>query len=132
MKTYKIEINKKELLKALSDYYSKLKNTNIIVKETHNTGYSGIYEEKVAQVKIYYEQPIEILGHTATETVDISLEDIKAIINEDLNEKGFTVNSITYKSGIRQAEYFAYSYDEVYFDGIELQITEKQKTLSYK
>ncbi len=36
MNTYKIEISKKELLTALSDYYSKINNTDIKVKEEHN------------------------------------------------------------------------------------------------
>lgn len=133
MNTHKIEITKKELLTALSDYYSKLYNTDIKVKEEHNIDYIGYYEERVVNVRIYYEQKIEILGHTATETKEISLEDIKEIINEELNEKGYTIDNITYNSGIRDVEYLTRVVsEEAYFDGIELQVAKKPQILSLK
>lgn len=133
MNTYKIEISKKELLTALSDYYSKLNNTDIKVKEEHNIDYIGYYEQKTVKVRIYYEQKIEILGHTATETKEISLEDIKEIINEELNEKGYTIDNITYNSGIRDVEYLTRVVSkEAYFEGIELQVANKEQILSLK
>lgn len=133
MNTHKIEITKEELLTALSDYYSKLNNTDIKVKEEHNVDFIGFYEERVVKVRIYYEQKIEILGHTATETKEISLEEIKEIINEELNEKGYTIENITYISGISDIEYPRnVPYDEVYFDGIELQVAKKPQILSLK
>lgn len=133
MNTYKIEITKKELLTALSDYYSKLYNTDIKVKEEHNIDYIGYYEQKTVNVRIYYEQKIEILGHTATETKEISLEDIKEIINEELNEKGYTIDNITYNSGIRDVEYLTRVVsEEAYFEGIELQVAKKTQILSLK
>lgn len=134
MNTHKIEISKKKLLTALSDYYSKLYNTNIKVKEEHNIDYIGYYEQKTVNIRIYYEQKIEILGHTATETKEISLEDIKEIINEELNEKGYTIDNITYNSGIRDVEHLtrrAVS-EEAYFEGIELQVAKKPQILSLK
>jgi len=133
MNTHKIEITKKELLTALSDYYSKLYNTDIKVKEEHNIDYIGYYEQKTVNVRIYYEQKIEILGHTATETKEISLEDIKEIINEELNEKGYTIDNITYNSGIRDVEYLTRVVsEEAYFEGIELQVAKKPQILSLK
>lgn len=133
MNTHKIEITKKELLTALSDYYSKLYNTDIKVKEEHNIDYIGYYEQKTVNVRIYYEQKIEILGHTATEAKEISLEDIKEIINEELNEKGYTIDNITYNSGIRDVEYLTRVVsEEAYFEGIELQVAKKPQILSLK
>ena len=133
MNTHKIEISKKKLLTALSDYYSKLYNTNIKVKEEHNIDYIGYYEQKTVNIRIYYEQKIEILGHTATETKEISLEDIKEIINEELNEKGYTIDNITYNSGIRDVEYLTRVVSkEAYFEGIELQVANKEQILSLK
>lgn len=129
MKTYKVVIKREELLSALSDYYSKKNNDNIKVKVNVETGYYGYYEEKIADVKFYYDEQMEVLGHKFTKSVEISKDDIKNIINTDLSSKGYEIDSIYYDAGISTVEYFTQVYEKAYFTGIELQIIKKEKDL---
>ena len=129
MKTYKIVIKKEDLLSALSDYYSKKYNKDIKVIVKLEKGYYGYYEEKIADIKFYYDEPMEVLGHQFVKTVEVSEEDIKEIINKDLSSKGYEIESIYYNAGIASYEYFTQVYEEAYFTSIELQVIKKEKNM---
>ena len=52
MATSKIEFSKNELLDALSDYYGKLKNKPIKVKEEYMISCYGLYETPMAKMNM--------------------------------------------------------------------------------
>lgn len=129
MNTYKLDIGKEELLGILSDYYSKMFNRKIEAKEKHNITYTGIYDDKTAEVTLYYEEEISILGHKAKKTTNISREQIENIINELIREQEIVIDRLEYNSGVG-FEGFGYAEQETaYFDGITLSLRDKQKTL---
>jgi hypothetical protein len=132
METYNLVLNTKEFLGAMSDYISLKNNKPIKVKESHSIGYFGYHEERQAEIKIYYEETIDILGHQAVKTVELSKEDLKQILDDLLKEKGYYVQKISYQSGIHTTGYYRDEHEEAYFSGVELQLGILKKELKKK
>ncbi len=129
METYKLTIGRQELLGALSDYLTLQNNKPIKVKESHSIDYVGFYEERDVTVTIQYEESIELLGHTATKTVQMSKDDIKDIFNKLLEDKGYGVQKLNYKTGFRTVGYYMDEREEAHFEGVELELVQIQKQL---
>lgn len=132
METYRLVMGKDDILKALSDYLTLQKDKPIVVKEKHRINYVGYYEEKELEVTIYYEETVEILGHPATKTVEMDKEDVKEILDDVLNEKGYYIQNINYQTEIRSGYCYPGESDNPSFNGIELTIGEIQKGLQKK
>lgn len=129
METYKLEITTQELLGMLSNYFTLKLEKPINVKESHSISYEGYYEDKVSKVEIFYEETIEILGHTATKTTTLSKDEIKSILNELIDNEKYTIDSLYYNASIETKGYYRDEYEQAVFNGITLNIKEKQKTL---
>lgn len=132
METYRLVMGKDEVLKALSDYFTLQKNKPIQVKEKHYIDYVGYYEEKVLAVKLFYEEQVEILGHQATKTVEMEKDDVKAIFDDLLKEKGYFVKTLNYQTEIESGYCYPGERDEPSFKGIELNLGVIQKELKKK
>ena len=129
METYELKINTKEFLGMLSNYFTLKLEKPIQVKEKHNIGYEGIYEDRVVNVEIYYEEQIEILGHTATKTTTLDKDEIKAILNELIDNENYTITSFNYNTNIETKGYCRDEYEEAVFKGVTINVKEKQKQL---
>lgn len=129
MENVELEIKSNELLGMLSSYYSNKLNKKIEVKEHHSIEYEGIYENEVVDVKIYYEEEIEILGHKAKKTTIISPDEIMSIMRELINED-YDVNSIYFQTDISDSDYCQRK--SPIFHGVKLILSEKQKKLQKK
>ncbi len=129
MEKIELEIKPNELLGMLSSYYTDKLNKPIEVKEKHSIEYEGIYEDEVVDVKIYFEEEIEILGHKAKKTTIVSSEEIKSIMKELVSED-YDVNSINFETDISESDYCQRR--SPIFKGVKLILSDKQKKLQKK
>lgn len=132
MNNYKLEISKDELLGMLSNYYTRILGHKIKVEEKSEIEYFGLYENKGAKVTLYYEETIDILGHKATKTTNISEEELKKVLNELIKESGYMIDTLMYNKGVRLEGYYRDEIEVSYFNGIELTLREKGKELVKK
>ena len=131
MNNYEMTIERGELLGILSNYYSKMYNQKVTVKDKIEKIYTGYYDEEMTVVKLYYELTIELLGHKATKKVDIKDEEIKDILNGLIDENYevvYLIRSIDNKT----TGYFKNENTVSTFTGIKLSIREKQNRLILK
>ena len=124
-------IERGELLGILSNYYSKMYNQKVIVKDKIEKIYTGYYDEEMTVVKLYYELTIELLGHKATKKVDIKDEEVKGILNELIDE-GYEVDYIMRNIDNKTSGYYREEHTTSTFTGIKLSIREKQNRLVLK
>ena len=126
METYKLEISVQELLGMLSNYFTLKHEKPIQVKEKHCI-YTDDRGDKNLKVEIYYEEQIEILGHTATKTTTLSKEEVREILTELMDNNNYSIESLNYDADIQLKGY--YEYEEAVFKGVTLQLKEQQKKL---
>lgn len=128
MENYRLNIKKNELLEILSNYFSKRLGKAIAVQERHSIECVGYHEDKISQVKLYYENEIDIMGHKAKSTHYISDEELEAAFGELL--PNYTITNIAFDAGITTEGYYTSEHDVAYFDGIDISLKEKQSTLT--
>ena len=128
METYKLEINKEEFLGMLSNYFTLKLEKPIQVKEelTVSTNMRG---DKETYVKIYFEETIQILGHTAVKTTILSNDQVKGILTELVNDENLVIESLYYRTPSVWKGYGFDEHQETEFGGVTLQVREKQKQL---
>ena len=130
MENYRLNIKKNELLEILSNYFSKRLGKDIKVQERHLIRYVGYYEIRSAQVKLYYENEVNIMGHKAIGTHYISNEELKVVLGELL--PNYTITNIDFNAGITTEGFFTSEHDIAYFEGIDISLKEKQSILTLK
>lgn len=125
-----INIKANELKSLLLDYYqsiypNEIKDVEIIPKKEN----TGLYETTSLVTKIKLIKNIKIGKFLATVEEIISDEDIKQIINSNLEDNNYQIESITRVTKSRLEG--LYEYEEIYFDGIEvyLKSLEHQKQI---
>lgn len=125
-----INIKANELKSLLLDYYqsiypNEIKDVEIISKKEN----TGLYETTSLVTKIKLIKNIKIGKFLATVEEIISDEDIKQIINLNLEDNNYQIESITRVTKSRLEG--LYEYEEIYFDGIEvyLKSLEHQKQI---
>lgn len=125
-----ISIKANELKSLLLDYYqciypNEIKDVEIIPKKEN----TGLYETTSLVTKIKLIKNIKIGKFLATVEEIISDEDIKQIINSNLEDNNYQIESITWVTKSRLEG--LYEYEEIYFDGIEvyLKSLEHQKQI---
>ena len=128
--TISMDINKKELLKMLSAYYTEELKMPIEVKvntskELRGYGYDEHYE---AVLEFYFENEYSVGPAKVKVTTTIDEEDVKEALNNILSKLNYSIESINYKSGTRYESY-GYderdAYEEAYFDGVKLILNKK-------
>ncbi len=131
MEAYKLEINKEEFLGMLSEYFTLKLEKPIRVKEEHKATTNFRGDDEV-YVQIYYEETIQILGHTATKTTILTNDEIKGILNELINNEDYYVDSLYYNTPMVWRGYGLDEHQEATFNGVIIQAKERQKKLQKK
>jgi len=132
MDNYVLEISKKDFLGMLSNYFTLKNNKVIQVKEKHRLVQGSYGCDSTVSVEIYYEEEKEILGYNAIKTTTLSKEEIQEILKELLDREDYIVDSLMYKT---RTEYrsgngmYEPSYEVAVFDGVKINIIEKENQL---
>jgi len=132
MDNYVLEISKTDFLGMLSNYFTLKNNKVIQVKEKHRVVQGNYDYDSTVYVEIYFEEEKEILGYKAIKTTTLSKEEIQEILNELLDQEDYVIDSLMYKT---RTEYrggggmYEPSYEVGIFEGVKINIKEKQKKL---
>lgn len=128
MEGYKLEIKREEFLGMLNEYFTLKLEKPIQVKEElkATTNFRGDDE---VYVKIYYEETIQILGHTAIKTTILTNDEIKGILNELINNEEYQIENLYFNTPMVWKGYGMDEHQEPSFDGVILEVKEKQKQL---
>ena len=126
MAAYKLDLDSKELLGMLSNYYTdKLghpidvqETTKVIIVDDH-------FGDTEIVVKFSFEEVIEILGNKAIKTSEVTEKDICDILTELIGDTKYRITGITYNSRYLNR-------DEGCFEGITVSLLEKQLGLRKK
>lgn len=128
--TISMDINKTELLKMLSAYFTESLGKPVdvkvnVTKELRGYGYGEHYE---ADLEFYFENEYSVGPAKVKITTTLSEEDIKVALENIIGKLNYNIESIDYKTGTR---YESYSYDDrdtyevAYFDGVKLNLKQK-------
>ena len=126
-KSISMDINKSELLKMLSAYYTEELGKEVNVKVDLSTQLRGYgYDEHVeVDTEFYFTNDSSVGPVNVRVTTTLSEEDIKKALNDILGKLNYNVESIDYKSGFRTVGYYMGEHDEPYFNGVTLKLKEK-------
>ncbi|MBR4178941.1 MAG: hypothetical protein IKR57_06310 [Bacilli bacterium] len=121
-----MDINKSELLKMLSAYYTEKlnKEANIklnISKELRGYGYSE-YNEVILEFYFVNEHNLGPAKVKITNT--LTKEDVNEALSEIIEKLGYSVDAVNYKTGTRSTGYYD-DYEEPYFEGVTLNLKQK-------
>jgi hypothetical protein len=114
----KIIVSPDEIKEAITDYYDVGKNYKVSVREDIYVDYNGHPQINYYLVEHYYNKNREF-EYMLTET------DIKKALANYIGKNGYDLNDFKYIGGVHKVGYFV-DEDTVYFEGIELNVSEKE------
>lgn len=124
-KTIKMEINKKELIKMLSAYYSEKLGQEIEIKynlKSELRGY-GMGQDEVTFTEFYFVNKIRIGNVETTVTTTLDNIEVKEALNEILGKLNYGINSLIFDV-VQELRGYGMC-DAPYFKGVILELKEK-------
>lgn len=113
----KIIVSPDEIKEAITDYYDVGKNYKVSVREDIYVDYNGHPQINYYLVEHYNKN--REFEYMLTET------DIKKALANYIGKNGYDLNDYKYIGGVHKVGYFV-DEDTVYFEGIELTVSEKE------
>ncbi len=121
-----MEINKTDLLKMLSTYYSEKLGKEVNVKANVTSSLNGYGREySSTDVEIYFEREESIGNIKIKIKTSLTEEDVKSALNEIIEKLNYSIESVNYKAGTRTVGDFRDEYEEAYFNGVTLNLRQK-------
>ena len=133
MDIIKLDIKPNEVLNILSNYYSNKLGKNIKIEVDLDRCVPDYYMDcYIHKATFYYKDDITILNQTVSKTNYLSEDEVKEVLKEIVVIEDYEVNKININVDTMTVGYYRDEHDETVFNGIDIELKNKEKKLIRK